>query len=233
MAGQLDQRGLGQHRDHARIGAMRDQRRGHRLAAASERQHLFAQRVVAQLRGVRIAGIVPGLDAGIDIEGTVGLGQGDQIAAADGRRHAKQKGPVTQQRSKDRRERVRGDASLHRLQAVRRHEMTTAIVERAIHYGDGGPWPGSLQQWQHGLADTAKADDDDVVDHVDPFCPATAMRPGSRVERRATAECRRPWYPHVPPAANGSSPALHRAPFRRVMPIFPAHHCCPAAAHAR
>ncbi|GLC97455.1 hypothetical protein Tamer19_68640 [Cupriavidus sp. TA19] len=70
-----------------------------------------------------------------------------------------------------------GDVGLDGMQAVSGYELHAGVVEHAVHYGYRSLWPGSLQQWQHGLADAAEADDDDLFDHADLYA-RNDERPG-------------------------------------------------------
>ncbi|MCY1555679.1 hypothetical protein D9M68_923580 [compost metagenome] len=53
------------------------------------------------------------------------------------------------------------------MQAVSGYELHARVVEHAVDHGYRCLWPGSLQKRQHGLADAAEADDDDLFDHAD------------------------------------------------------------------
>ncbi|WP_228772512.1 hypothetical protein [Cupriavidus necator] len=54
------------------------------------------------------------------------------------------------------------------IQLVPGSQFPAAAVQHPVDHGNRGPRPGSFEQWQHGLADAAKADDDDLFDHADP-----------------------------------------------------------------
>ena len=169
IAGHVEERLLEELRDEAGIGALGDH--GGRAAAelALHRERALAQRVVGALAGrerVVEIGARPGLDAGVEVEGTPLAGQPDERHRADVDREVEEEIANAEDRLDDLAIVVGRDDLLDELDAVVRRDLSAP--------GVGGDDDDAVRrhvemaqdQRQHGLADASATDHDELARQV-------------------------------------------------------------------
>ena len=170
IGGDVEQRLLDEVRHEARIGAVRDDRRGRARVVGAQRQRLFAQRVVGAL-GVRNGGVGvaarPRLDAGVEVHRALGPAELDQRDRRHIDRHVEHEVTTADVLIELAAEIVARQRQHHEFHAIGFGDFPAAIVtgdDRDALFRDADM---AQNQRQRALADAAETDEDDAAWKLD------------------------------------------------------------------